>query len=139
MPASRTDSDAHLLPVLLSLLLGFLDNVPTYYHVHSAPHGAQVIQALEGDRKRYDRVVDSAQRFAYTYLSTHNKAMYVRQALRSYNALFEDMGELMAQLEVGSSEHRGGTLPLMELLLHIKKFAMSKNPSLSLEIDGVRW
>lgn len=99
----------------------------------------QVIQALEGDRKRYDRVVDSAQRFAYTYLSTHNKAMYVRQALRSYNALFEDMGELMAQLEVGSSEHRGGTLPLMELLLHIKKFAMSKNPSLSLEIDGVRW
>ncbi len=109
---------------------------------YPAPYTArpvQVIQALEGDRKRYDRVVDSAQRFAYTYLSTYNKALYVRQALLSYNALFEDMGELMEQLEVGSSEHRGGTLPLMELLLHMKKFTMSKDPSLSLEIEGVRW
>ena len=39
------------------------------------------------------RISDQGQHFAYTYLSQHAKALYVRQALKRYNAMFGGGGE----------------------------------------------
>eukprot|EP00198_Chlamydomonas_reinhardtii_P001116 XP_001690451.1 predicted protein [Chlamydomonas reinhardtii] len=58
----------------------------------------QVLLELEKDPQRCQRVSAAAQQFAYTYLSQHGKAMYVRRALLKYNGMFDDMSEFMSEL-----------------------------------------
>ncbi|KAG2440781.1 hypothetical protein HXX76_003637 [Chlamydomonas incerta] len=58
----------------------------------------QVLLELEKDPQRCQRVSAAAQQFAYTYLSQHGKAMYVRRALLKYNGLFDDMSNFMSEL-----------------------------------------
>ncbi|KAG2442031.1 hypothetical protein HYH02_009823 [Chlamydomonas schloesseri] len=58
----------------------------------------QVLLELEKDPQRCQRVSAAAQQFAYTYLSQHGKAMYVRRALLKYNGLFDDISDFMSQL-----------------------------------------
>ncbi len=91
----------------------------------------QAIQGLEANRSRCDALVDAAQHFAYTYLGNVSKALYVRQALLSYNALFEDMGELMEQLDFGGGGGGGagggeGNVSLGSLLQQIKNFVVGR-------------
>lgn len=91
----------------------------------------QAIHGLEANRSRCDALVDAAQHFAYTYLGNISKALYVRQALLSYNALFEDMAELMAQLGLGGGSGGGtggaeGSMSLGSLLQQIKSFVVGR-------------
>ncbi|KAG2496742.1 hypothetical protein HYH03_005151 [Edaphochlamys debaryana] len=93
------------------------------------------IKGLEQDPDRAKKVSAAAQQFAFTYLSQHSKAMYVRRALQTYNGLFEDMDAFMSFLKVDETKTRpnngpgaGGLgLTLLGLLEQMKAFTTTRS------------
>ncbi|GLC46551.1 hypothetical protein PLESTM_001888200 [Pleodorina starrii] len=61
----------------------------------------KVLRKLRGDPTRCRNIAAAAQRFTYSFLSYHSKTLYVRYALRAYNALFTDMSDFMKRLTLG--------------------------------------
>ncbi|GIL83630.1 hypothetical protein Vretifemale_12300, partial [Volvox reticuliferus] len=88
----------------------------------------EVVKALEGDPQRCQRIAADAQQFAYTFLSQHAKAMYVRRALVYYNSLLPDMEAFVQHLvwpqSAGDSgdDEEGGGLTLIGVMETMKKF-----------------
>ncbi|EFJ45679.1 hypothetical protein VOLCADRAFT_94091 [Volvox carteri f. nagariensis] len=68
----------------------------------------EVVKDLEADPGRCQRISAEAQQFAYTFLSQHSKAMYVKRALVYYNSLLPDMEPFVEQLTWPAEGEAGG-------------------------------
>lgn len=71
---------------------------PAPRHATQPNPSPQVLKTLEADPGIAQSVSIKGQHLAFTFLSQHNKAMYVRRAVQTYNGLFSDLKPFLASL-----------------------------------------